>query len=53
MADLLAEFLYYERFIENIRTQSKLHVIFTSAARIRQTLVRTKRAEDFALSRYR
>lgn len=48
MSDLVAEYLFYERFVRHIKVKARLEEIFVCGARLRQILVRTHRAEDFA-----
>ncbi|ORY54739.1 uncharacterized protein BCR38DRAFT_529142 [Pseudomassariella vexata] len=49
MAGLMAEYFFYERFTVSIKSKSKVHLVFTHAARLRQMLVRTTRTEYFAI----
>ena len=47
MAELMAEHLYYGRFISCIATKSKTGVVVLHAARLREILYRTGRGADF------
>ncbi len=49
MAELLAEYLYYERFMTCVRAKSKTEVVVLQAARLRQILFRTDRSNDFSI----
>ncbi|RYP76267.1 hypothetical protein DL771_001886 [Monosporascus sp. 5C6A] len=47
MAELLGEYLFYERFVSSIRDKSKTEVVILHASRLRQILFRTRRSDDF------
>ncbi|RYP08426.1 hypothetical protein DL764_001914 [Monosporascus ibericus] len=47
MAELLGEYLFYERFVSSIREKSKTEVVILHASRLRQILFRTRRSVDF------
>ncbi|KAI8626992.1 hypothetical protein F5Y19DRAFT_443931 [Xylariaceae sp. FL1651] len=47
MAEILAEYLFYERLISSIKVKTKVGVVILHGARLRDILVRTKRSEDF------
>lgn len=49
MAELLAEYVFYERFVSAIRVKSKNEFVILHAARLRQILFRTRRSEDFEI----
>lgn len=49
MSELVAEYLFYERFVECIRTNSKLQTLFIHAARLRRILQHNERIGDFGL----
>lgn len=48
MRDLVAEYLFYERFIKYTETRN-FEMLLVCASRIRQLLVRTHRVKDFVL----
>lgn len=47
IAELVAEHLFYERFVRSIKAKAKLQQVFVHAARLRHILVRNNRFEDF------
>ncbi|KAI1260279.1 hypothetical protein F5Y18DRAFT_259226 [Xylariaceae sp. FL1019] len=47
MAEILAEFIFYERLVSSIKVKAKVGVVILHGARLRDILVRTKRSEDF------
>ncbi|RYP50224.1 hypothetical protein DL768_004208 [Monosporascus sp. mg162] len=49
MAELLGEYLFYERFVSSIRDKSKTEVVILHASRLRQILFRTRRSDDFGI----
>lgn len=49
IAELVAEHLFYERFLRSIKAKAKLQQVFVHAARLRHILVRNKRFEDFSI----
>jgi hypothetical protein len=49
IAELVAEHLFYERFVRSIKAKAKLQQVFVHAARLRHILVRNNRFEDFVL----
>ncbi|KIW28428.1 uncharacterized protein PV07_08095 [Cladophialophora immunda] len=49
IAELVAEHLFYERFVRSIKAKAKLQAVFVHAARLRHILVRNKRFEDFTI----
>ncbi len=49
IAELVAEHLFYERFLRAIKAKAKLQQVFVHAARLRHILVRNNRFEDFSI----
>jgi hypothetical protein len=49
IAELVAEHLFYGRFLRSIKAKAKLQQVFVHAARLRHILVRNNRFEDFAI----
>ncbi|KAJ2989351.1 hypothetical protein NUW58_g3511 [Xylaria curta] len=49
MAEILAEFLSYERLVSSIKAKTKIGVILLLGARLRHIHFRTNRAEDFEI----
>jgi hypothetical protein len=49
IAELVAEHLFYERFLRSIKAKAKLQQVFVHAARLRHILVRNNRFEDFTI----
>ncbi|KAI0817880.1 hypothetical protein GGR55DRAFT_44751 [Xylaria sp. FL0064] len=47
MAEILAEFLFYERLVSSIKLKSKIGVVILLGARLRHIHYRGNRAEDF------
>ena len=47
MAEILAEFLFYERLVSSIKMKAKIGVVILLGARLRQIHFRSGRAEDF------
>ncbi|KAI0858158.1 hypothetical protein F4860DRAFT_517061 [Xylaria cubensis] len=47
MAEILAEYLFYERLVSSIKTKAKIGVVILLGARLRQIHFRSNRAEDF------
>ncbi|KAI1428078.1 hypothetical protein F5Y12DRAFT_711393 [Xylaria sp. FL1777] len=49
MAEILAEFLFYERLVSSIKVKSKIGVVILLGARLRHIHFRTNRSEDFEI----
>ncbi|KAI0523922.1 hypothetical protein F5B22DRAFT_422975 [Xylaria bambusicola] len=49
MAEILAEFLFYERLISSIKIKTKIGVVLLLGARLRHIHYRSNRAEDFEI----
>ncbi|KAI0535477.1 hypothetical protein GGR58DRAFT_440125 [Xylaria digitata] len=47
MAEILAEFLFYERLVSSIKAKAKIGVIILLGSRLRHIHFRTNRGEDF------
>ena len=47
MVELMAEHLYYERFVSSVATKAKTEIVVLHAARLREILYRTGRGADF------
>ncbi|KAI0399199.1 hypothetical protein F4802DRAFT_612556 [Xylaria palmicola] len=47
MAEILAEYLFYERLVSSIKMKTKIGVVLLLGARLRHIHFRTRRAEDF------
>ncbi|KAI1121826.1 hypothetical protein F5Y10DRAFT_288019 [Nemania abortiva] len=49
MAEILAEFLFYERLVTSIKRKAKIHTVILLGARLRYIHFRSSRGEDFDL----
>jgi tetratricopeptide (TPR) repeat protein len=49
MAEILAEYLFYERLVSSVKTKTKIGVVLLLGARLRNIHYRTQRAEDFEI----
>ncbi|KAI3323513.1 hypothetical protein HD806DRAFT_535339 [Xylariaceae sp. AK1471] len=49
MAEILAEYLFYERLVSSIKTKTKIGVVILLGARLRHIHYRTNRVEDFEI----
>ncbi|KAI1307781.1 hypothetical protein F5Y03DRAFT_383680 [Xylaria venustula] len=49
IAEILAEYLFYERLVTSVKLKSKIGVIILLGARLRHIQFRSNRAEDFEL----
>lgn len=47
MAEIMAEYIYYERFCAHIKSKMSFDAVFAVAARLRQTLSRRERLDYF------